>query len=111
MTARIIDGKAVARKLRAEYADRVTRLVEQHGLRPGIAVILVGDNPASKVYVRNKIAACKDTGILSELIELAASTSEEEVLARIDHLNEDPTIHGILVQLPLPPQIRVSKVL
>ena len=111
MTARIIDGNAVARKLRAEYADRVTRLMEQHGLRPGIAVILVGDNPASKVYVRNKISACRDTGILSELIELPADASEPEVLARIERLNGDPNIHGILVQLPLPPQIRVARVL
>ena len=111
MTAHIIDGKAVARKLRAEYAERAARLVVEHGLRPGIAVILVGDNPASKVYVRNKIAACRETGILSELIELPTTTPEEELLARIDRLNEDPTINGILVQLPLPPQIRVASVL
>ena len=111
MTAHIIDGKAVARKLRAEYAQRAAKLVAEHGLRPGIAVILVGDNPASRVYVRNKIAACRETGILSELIELPASTSEDDLLARIDRLNEDPTINGILVQLPLPPQIRLPSVL
>ncbi|RYZ67983.1 MAG: bifunctional methylenetetrahydrofolate dehydrogenase/methenyltetrahydrofolate cyclohydrolase FolD [Proteobacteria bacterium] len=111
MTARIIDGKAVARKLRAEYAGRVKLLAEHHGLRPGIAVILVGDNPASKVYVRNKISACRETGILSELIELPADASEAEVLSRIARLNGDPSIHGILVQLPLPPQIRVARVL
>jgi methylenetetrahydrofolate dehydrogenase (NADP+)/methenyltetrahydrofolate cyclohydrolase len=111
MTARIIDGKAVARKLRAEYAERTALLVEKHGLRPGIAVILVGDNPASKVYVRNKISACRDTGILSELFELPADATEEALLSRILALNADPTIHGILVQLPLPPQIRVARVL
>jgi methylenetetrahydrofolate dehydrogenase (NADP+) / methenyltetrahydrofolate cyclohydrolase len=111
LTARIIDGKAVARKLRAEYAERVTQLVAKHGVRPGIAVILVGDNPASKVYVRNKITACRDTGIFSELIELPAGTSEDELLRHIDALNANPMIHGILVQLPLPPQIRVASVL
>jgi methylenetetrahydrofolate dehydrogenase (NADP+)/methenyltetrahydrofolate cyclohydrolase len=111
LTARIIDGKAVARKLRAEYAERVTQLVAKHGVRPGIAVILVGDNPASKVYVRNKITACRDTGIFSELIELPADTSEEELLRHIDALNANPMIHGILVQLPLPQQIRVASVL
>jgi methylenetetrahydrofolate dehydrogenase (NADP+) / methenyltetrahydrofolate cyclohydrolase len=111
VTAHIIDGKAVARKLRAEYAERVTKLVADHGVRPGIAVILVGDNPASKVYVRNKVTACRDAGIFSELIELPATTSEAEVLKRIDSLNANPNIHGILVQLPLPPQIRVTSVL
>ena len=111
MTAHIIDGKAVARKLRAEYAERAAKLVATHGVRPGIAVILVGDNPASKVYVRNKITASRDAGFLSELIQLPLETSEEEVLKRIDSLNANPTIHGILVQLPLPPQIRVAKVL
>jgi methylenetetrahydrofolate dehydrogenase (NADP+)/methenyltetrahydrofolate cyclohydrolase len=111
MTARIIDGKAVARKLRAEYADRVQRLKTVHGVEPGIAVILVGDNPASQVYVRNKVTACREIGIHSELYHMPASTPEEELLARIDALNADPKVHGILVQLPLPPQITVSHVL
>jgi methylenetetrahydrofolate dehydrogenase (NADP+)/methenyltetrahydrofolate cyclohydrolase len=111
VTARIIDGKAVARKLRAEYAVRVERLKSQHGLQPGIAVVLVGDNPASQVYVRNKIQACKETGIHSELHHMPASTSEAELLARIDALDADPHVHGILVQLPLPPHITVSHVL
>jgi len=111
MTARIIDGKAVARKLRAEYASQVERLKSQHGVQPGIAVILVGDNPASQVYVRNKIRACQETGIRSELYHMAASTPEGELLARIDALNADPNVHGILVQLPLPPQITVANVL
>jgi methylenetetrahydrofolate dehydrogenase (NADP+) / methenyltetrahydrofolate cyclohydrolase len=87
VTARIIDGKAVARHLRAEYASRVARLKSQHGVQPGIAVILVGDNPASQVYVRNKIRACQETGIHSELHQMPASTPEAELLARIDALN------------------------
>lgn len=111
MTARIIDGKAVARHLRAEYASRVERLRSQHGVQPGIAVILVGDNPASQVYVRNKIRACQETGIHSELHHMPASTPEAELLARIDALNVDPRVHGILVQLPLPPHIGVPRVL
>lgn len=111
MTARIIDGKAIAKKLRAEYAERIVALKANHGVVPGIAVILVGDNPASEVYVRNKISACRETGIHSELVRLPADTPETEVLARIDALNADPAVHGILVQLPLPPHIDVPKVL
>jgi methylenetetrahydrofolate dehydrogenase (NADP+)/methenyltetrahydrofolate cyclohydrolase len=111
MTARIIDGKAVARHLRAEYAVRVQRLEPLHGVQPGIAVVLVGDNPASQVYVRNKIQACKETGIHSELYHMPASTPESELLARIDALDADPHVHGILVQLPLPPHINVAHVL
>jgi methylenetetrahydrofolate dehydrogenase (NADP+)/methenyltetrahydrofolate cyclohydrolase len=111
MTARIIDGKAIAKKLRAEYAERIVALKAQHSVVPGIAVILVGDNPASEVYVRNKISACRETGIHSELVRLPADAPEAEVLARIDALNADPAVHGILVQLPLPPHIDVPKVL
>jgi methylenetetrahydrofolate dehydrogenase (NADP+) / methenyltetrahydrofolate cyclohydrolase len=111
VTARIIDGKAVARKLRAEYASRVERLKSVHGVQPGIAVVLVGDNPASQVYVRNKITACKESGIHSELYHMPASTPESELLARIDALNADPHVHGILVQLPLPAHIVVPHVL
>jgi methylenetetrahydrofolate dehydrogenase (NADP+) / methenyltetrahydrofolate cyclohydrolase len=111
MTARIIDGKAVARKLRGEYAERVSRLKSEHGVQPGIAVILVGDNPASQVYVRNKVTACNEAGIHSELYQLPAATPEEKLMARIDSLNADPHVHGILVQLPLPPQINVAHVL
>ena len=111
MTARIIDGKAVARKLRAEYAERIADLKSRHGVVPGIAVILVGDNPASQVYVRNKISACKDTGIHSELYQLPADTPESVLMARIDALNADPAVNGILVQLPLPGHISVPNVL
>lgn len=111
MTAKIIDGKAIARKLRAEYHGRVAALRSRYGLTPALAVILVGDNPASQSYVRNKIAGCKEVGIRSELIELPTTVSEEELLEHIERLNDDITIHGILVQLPLPPHIRVSSVL
>jgi methylenetetrahydrofolate dehydrogenase (NADP+) / methenyltetrahydrofolate cyclohydrolase len=110
MTAKIIDGKAIADRLRAEYRLRVADLQSRHGVTPALAVILVGDNPASRSYVRGKIAGCRQVGIRSELIELPASVAESELLARIQALNDDPSIHGILVQLPLPPQIRVASV-
>jgi len=110
MTAKVIDGKAIAERLRAEYRLRVDDLRSRHGVTPALAVILVGDNPASRSYVRGKIAGCKQVGIRSELIELPATVGESELLARIQSLNDDPTIHGILVQLPLPPQIRVASV-
>lgn len=110
MTAKIIDGKAIADRLRAEYRLRIDDLRSRHGVTPALAVILVGDNPASRSYVRGKIAGCKQVGIRSELIELAASVGEDELLARIRALNDDPSIHGILVQLPLPAQIRVASV-
>jgi methylenetetrahydrofolate dehydrogenase (NADP+) / methenyltetrahydrofolate cyclohydrolase len=111
MTAKIIDGKAIAKKLRAEYHSRVDQLRSRYSLTPALAVILVGDNPASQSYVRNKIAGCKEVGIRSELIELPATATEEQVLDHIERLNDDVTIHGILVQLPLPAHIRVSSVL
>lgn len=111
MTAKIIDGKAIAKKLRAEYHSRVDQLRSRYSLIPALAVILVGDNPASQSYVRNKIAGCKEVGIRSELIELPATATEEQLLDHIDRLNDDVSIHGILVQLPLPAHIRVSSVL
>jgi methylenetetrahydrofolate dehydrogenase (NADP+)/methenyltetrahydrofolate cyclohydrolase len=111
VTAKIIDGKAIAKKLRAEYHARVDVLRSRHNVTPALAVILVGDNPASQSYVRNKIAGCKEVGIRSELVELPVSTTEEQVLDHIERLNNDPTVHGILVQLPLPAHIRVSSVL
>lgn len=111
MTAKIIDGKAIAKKLRAEYHARVDHLRSRYNVTPALAVILVGENPASQSYVRNKIAGCKEVGIRSELIELPASVSEEAVLEHIERLNNDIGIHGILVQLPLPAHIRVSSVL
>lgn len=111
MTAKIIDGKAIAKKLRAEYHGRVDVLRSRYGVTPALAVILVGDNPASQSYVRNKIAGCKEVGIRSELVELPASTTEEQLLDHIERLNNDITVHGILVQLPLPAHIKVSSVL
>jgi methylenetetrahydrofolate dehydrogenase (NADP+)/methenyltetrahydrofolate cyclohydrolase len=111
MSARIIDGKAIAAKIRGEQKERILRLQQQHGVRPGLAVILVGSDPASQVYVRNKVTACKDVGIRSELVEIPVTATQDQLLSRIDALNTDPTIHGILVQLPLPPQIDVHSVL
>jgi methylenetetrahydrofolate dehydrogenase (NADP+) / methenyltetrahydrofolate cyclohydrolase len=111
MTARIIDGRAIARKLREEYRDRVNALVADHDIRPGLTVILLGEDAASRVYVRNKIRACREAGIRSELIELPAETSEAELLERMDTLNEDADVHGILIQLPLPPHISMHAVL
>jgi methylenetetrahydrofolate dehydrogenase (NADP+)/methenyltetrahydrofolate cyclohydrolase len=110
MTAQIIDGTALSARIRAELKTRVAKLTQQ-GRRPGLAVVLVGDNPASRIYVRNKIKACGDTGIHSELYELPASAADAEVLDRIRALNADPKIHGILVQLPLPRQVSEQKVL
>jgi methylenetetrahydrofolate dehydrogenase (NADP+)/methenyltetrahydrofolate cyclohydrolase len=111
MTARIIDGKAVAAKLRNEYRERIERMVADHGLRPGLSVILVGEDPASQVYVRNKIRDCAEVGIRSTLIELPASIPEARLLAHIDELNADPDVHGVLIQLPLPPHVAIRNVL
>jgi methylenetetrahydrofolate dehydrogenase (NADP+)/methenyltetrahydrofolate cyclohydrolase len=111
MSARIIDGKAIAAKIRGEQKQRILLLQQRHAVRPGLAVILVGNDPASQVYVRNKVTACKDVGIHSELVEMPATATQDQLLSRIDALNTDPTIHGILVQLPLPPQIDVHSVL
>ena len=110
MTAEIIDGKAVAEKVREDWRKRADALKEQ-GILPGLAVIIVGDNPASRVYVKNKVKACHDLGLHSELIELPEDTSEDMLLERLDNLNQDTDIHGILVQLPLPEQIDVDRVL
>ncbi len=110
MTAQLIDGNALSRQLRADVAARVQAL-KARGVTPGLAVILVGDNQASQVYVRNKVKACEDTGMHSVLETWPASMSEPELLARVDALNNDPTIHGILVQLPLPAHIDAQKVI
>lgn len=110
MAARIIDGKALSRRLREEFRVRVGKLVAQ-GVVPGLAVILVGDNPASRVYVGNKVKACAECGVTSFHHALPAEASEADVLACIHRLNADPAVHGILVQLPLPPHIDVRKVL
>ena len=110
MTAQLIDGNALSRQLRADVSARVTAL-KAKGITPGLAVVLVGDNPASQVYVRNKVKACEDTGMHSVLERWPATLTEAELLARVDALNRDATIHGILVQLPLPAHIDAQKVI
>jgi len=110
MTALIIDGKQIAQNLRAEWKLRADRL-NALGIAPGLAVVLVGDNPASQVYVRNKIKACHEIGIRSQQHMLGGDSSLASVLALIDQLNLDARVHGILVQLPLPPQLAADAVI
>ena len=110
MPAQLLDGNLLSKKLRAEIATRGA-IVTAKGVRPGLAVIVVGDNPASQVYVRNKVKACEDVGFHSVLERYAVELGEEELLARIATLNADPAIHGILVQLPLPEHIASERVL
>jgi len=110
MTAHLIDGNALSRHLRTEVTQRAAALQAQ-GLTPGLAVVLVGDNPASQVYVRNKVKACHESGLHSVLEQYPASMSEAELLARVEALNHDASIHGILVQLPLPAHINAQKVI
>lgn len=109
-TGRLIDGNALSKQLRADVAQRAAAL-KARGITPGLAVILVGDNPASQVYVRNKVKACEDSGLHSVLEKYEASMTEAQLLARIEALNNDPSIHGILVQLPLPAHIDAHKVI
>lgn len=104
MTAQLIDGNALSKQLRGEVAQRAAALTAK-GLKPGLAVVLVGDNPASQVYVRNKVKACEEAGFHSVLEKYDATLSEADLLARVEALNSDPSIHGILVQLPLPQHI------
>lgn len=110
MTAQLIDGTALSKQLRAEVAQRAATL-SARGITPGLAVIQVGENPASHVYVRSKVKACEDNGLHSVLEHYPVTLSEAELLARISALNKDPTIHGILVQLPLPPHINAQEVI
>ncbi|MFP5467609.1 MAG: bifunctional methylenetetrahydrofolate dehydrogenase/methenyltetrahydrofolate cyclohydrolase FolD [Gammaproteobacteria bacterium] len=110
MTAALIDGNALSRQLREEVTLRAAAL-RAKGHTPGLAVILVGDNPASQVYVRNKVKACHDTGMHSVLEQYPATMTEAELLARVEALNHDDSIHGILVQLPLPDHIDAQKVI
>jgi methylenetetrahydrofolate dehydrogenase (NADP+)/methenyltetrahydrofolate cyclohydrolase len=110
MTAQLIDGNALSKKLRLDVAERAAAL-KARGITPGLAVVLVGENPASQVYVRNKVKACADNGLHSVLEQYPATLSEAELLARVDALNKDPAIHGILVQLPLPAQMDAQKVI
>jgi len=106
----IIDGKALAGSIRGDIARKAARLAER-GVRPGLAVILAGEDPASRVYVRNKVRACEETGVRSWLFEYAASATQQEILGRIAALNADRAVHGILVQLPLPKHIDATRVL
>ena len=110
MAARILDGKALAAAVRASVKETVARLAARR-VRPGLAVILAGDNPASAVYVRNKARACEETGVRSEVHRYGADVTERALLDRIAALNADPGVHGILVQLPLPGRIDARRVL
>ena len=110
MTAQLLDGKALAAEIRAEVRTRVEELAGR-GIHPALAVVLVGEDPASQVYVRNKIKACADTGIKSLEFRMSADTTEEALLAKIAELNADPEVDGILVQLPLPRQINAEAVI
>jgi len=110
MTATLIDGLAIAKSLRLQAAERARACIEK-GRAAGLAVVLIGKNPASQVYVRNKVKACAEAGITSRLIEKPENLSEVELLSIIDDLNHDPEIDGILVQLPLPKQLDAHRVI
>ena len=109
MTARILEGKVFATQIKAEAREKVQALQAKYGVTPGLAVIIVGENPASKVYVRNKHKSCAEMGIYSEVIEMPENTSKDALIAKIDALNASDKIHGILVQLPLPEQIQACE--
>jgi methylenetetrahydrofolate dehydrogenase (NADP+)/methenyltetrahydrofolate cyclohydrolase len=110
MPAQLIDGNALSKQIRSEIAEKAAALTAR-GLQPGLAVILVGEDPASHVYVRNKVKACQDAGFKSVLEKYETSLSEADLLARIEALNTDPSIHGILVQMPLPKHIDPHRVI
>ncbi len=110
MPATILDGKQLARQLRSELAEEVVEFIQNNGVVPCLAAVLVGDNPASEVYVRNKRRACEAVGIESQLHRLGADASSDDLLKLIAKLNKDAEVHGILVQLPLPPQIDKHRV-
>jgi methylenetetrahydrofolate dehydrogenase (NADP+)/methenyltetrahydrofolate cyclohydrolase len=110
MTAVLLDGKQLAQTMQAEIAAQTADLVRTHGVQPGLAAVLVGDNPASHIYVRNKRRACEKAGLASWLNHLPADTSQADLLALIARLNADPAVHGILVQLPLPSHINEAAV-
>ena len=107
----VIDGKAFAANLRAEVGRKATILKEKHGLVPGLSVVLVGDDPASEVYVRNKGKSTLEAGMISQEFRLPETATQEEVLERVNALNADPAVHGILVQLPLPDQVDTDAVI
>jgi len=105
LTAKILDGKALAEDIRGEVATGVAEMQQKHGVTPGLAAVLVGDDPASAIYVRNKRRACDEVGMVSDTILMSADSTTEQVLATVDSLNKDSRFHGILIQLPLPPQV------
>ena len=105
MTAVVIDGNAIAQEIRSEAAEAAAELQARHGVVPGLAVVLVGDDPASAVYVRNKERACREAGISAQTINLPGDTPQDEIIARVRQLNADSAVHGVLVQLPLPPHV------
>lgn len=109
--AKIIDGKAVSAEVRAEIKAETEKFISESGITPGLAVIIVGNNPASQVYVRNKKRACGEVGFFSTVIEMPEETTESELLDKIAELNTDEKIHGILVQLPLPKHISEEKII
>jgi methylenetetrahydrofolate dehydrogenase (NADP+)/methenyltetrahydrofolate cyclohydrolase len=111
LPAKIISGKEIAAEIRADLKSEVEQLKADTGVTPGLAVVLVGEDPASQVYVRMKGKACEELGMHGETITLPATTSEDELLATVDRLNEDPKIHGMIVQLPVPDHINSTKVL
>ncbi len=111
MTATILDGKAMAQEIRGELAEQTAAFIEKTGVTPCLAAVLIGDDPASQVYVRNKQKACEKVGITSQMHRLPESTTTEELLALVDRLNRDDAVHGILVQLPLPKGLDESRVL
>ena len=108
MAAQILDGKALSEKVRRQVAEAASAFTAETGVVPGLTVVLVGEDPASQVYVRNKAAACKAAGMSGTVLRLPAETTQPDLLATIDRLNADPSVHGILVQLPLPRQIDES---
>ncbi len=110
MPATILDGRALAQRLRERIAEETAKLRVEHRILPGLAAVLIGDDPASQIYVNNKHRACEAVGIYSRQIKLPSSTSSEQLDAVVDELNEDPAIHGILVQLPLPPLLDPDRV-
>jgi len=105
LTAKILDGKGLAEEIRGEVAAGVTEIQQKHGITPGLAAVLVGEDPASAIYVRNKRRACDEVGMVSDTFLLPANANNEQVLKTIQELNENKRFHGILVQLPLPPQV------
>jgi methylenetetrahydrofolate dehydrogenase (NADP+)/methenyltetrahydrofolate cyclohydrolase len=109
--ATTIDGKSISKKIQADIAEKVKQFTASSGVRPKLAAVLVGEDPASQVYVRNKERACGRANIDSELIRLSSDSTTEEIIALVTRLNEDASVHGILVQLPLPDQVDAIQVL